>query len=141
MGFSRPAIERNVVVLPQPDGPSSVNSLPSGTSKETSCAALTTVPCSLAYSVKSDLTLSTFVPSGVPSLDFTFLYQTASLMQGIAVTHYPSEIPNRLPMICAIITRQNNRMISITPSAESSTYWPFCQSSQIMIDTTSVPGL
>src|ERR1700733_9163339 len=59
-GRSRPAIERNVVVLPQPEGPSSVNNFPSGTSNETFCAALTTVPRSLAYSVKSDLTLSTF---------------------------------------------------------------------------------
>src|SRR5436305_9717035 len=58
-GRSSPAIERSVVVLPQPDGPSSVNSLPSGTSNETSCAALTTAPCSLAYSVNSDVTLST----------------------------------------------------------------------------------
>ena len=29
----------------------------------------------------------------------------------------------------------------MTPSAESSTYCPFCQSSQIMIDTTSVPKI
>src|SRR3979409_2684320 len=62
VGRSNPAIERNVVVLPQPDGPSSVNSLPSGTSKVTSWAALTTVPRSPGYSVNSDLTLSTFVP-------------------------------------------------------------------------------
>src|SRR5437764_11557367 len=116
-GRSSPAIERSVVVLPQPDGPSSVNSLPSGTSNETSCAALTTAPCSLAYSVNSDVTLSTFVPSQA------------------------SEIPNRLPTSWATITRQNSRMINMTPSAESSTYWPFCHSSQIMIDTTSVPGL
>src|SRR5260370_27614635 len=62
LGRSNPAIERNVVALPQPDGPSSVNSLPSGTSKLTSWAALTTVPRSPGYSVNSDLTLSTFVP-------------------------------------------------------------------------------
>src|SRR5713101_1592394 len=60
-GFSSPAIERKVVVLPQPEGPSRVNSLPSGTSKLTSWAALTTVPRSPGYSVNSDLTLSTFV--------------------------------------------------------------------------------
>src|SRR5262249_33173180 len=60
IGFSSPAIERSVVVLPQPEGPSSVNSFPSGTSNETFCAALTAPPRSLAYSVKSDLTLSTF---------------------------------------------------------------------------------
>src|SRR5215470_16111483 len=59
VGRSSPAIERSVVVLPQPEGPSSVNSLPSGTSNDTSCAAFTTVPLSLAYSVKSDFTLST----------------------------------------------------------------------------------
>src|SRR6266571_3637214 len=63
-GFSNPAIERKVVVLPQPEGPSSVNSLPSGTSKETFCTALTASPRSLAYSVNSDRTLSTF-PSRV----------------------------------------------------------------------------
>src|SRR6202790_4032191 len=63
LGLSSPAMERNVVVLPQPEGPSSVNSLPSGTSKLTSWAALTTVPRSPGYSVNSDLTLSTFVPA------------------------------------------------------------------------------
>src|SRR6476660_4046323 len=61
VGFSRPAMERSVVVFPQPEGPSRVNSLPSGTSNETSCAAFTTVPLSLGYSVYSDLTFSTFV--------------------------------------------------------------------------------
>src|ERR1700687_5528429 len=61
-GLSRPAIERSVVVLPQPEGPSKVNSLPSGTVKLTSWAARTTVPRSPGYSVNSDLTLSTFVP-------------------------------------------------------------------------------
>src|ERR1700676_3087539 len=66
LGRSSPAIERKVVVLPQPEGPSSVNSLPSGTSKLTSWAALTTVPRSPGYSVNSDLTLSTFVPVCCP---------------------------------------------------------------------------
>src|SRR5258706_6105302 len=58
-GRSRPAIERSVVVLPQPLGPSSVNSFPSGTSKVTSCAALTIWPRSLGYSVNSPSTFST----------------------------------------------------------------------------------
>src|SRR6266853_2349604 len=58
-GRSRPAIERSVVVLPQPLGPSSVNSFPSGTSKLTSCAARTIWPRSLGYSVNSPATLST----------------------------------------------------------------------------------
>src|SRR3954468_20645400 len=57
-GRSRPAIERSVVVLPQPDGPSSVKSLPSGTSNVTFWAAFTTWPLSFGYSVKSALTLS-----------------------------------------------------------------------------------
>ncbi len=52
-GRSRPAMERSVVVLPHPLGPSSVKSLPSGTSKETSWAALTISPRSLGYSVYS----------------------------------------------------------------------------------------
>src|SRR6185312_6448960 len=58
-GRSSPAIERSVVVLPQPLGPSRVNSSPSGTSNDTSCAALTAAPRSLAYSVNSARTLST----------------------------------------------------------------------------------
>src|SRR5678816_4806335 len=62
-GFSRPAIERSVVVLPQPLGPRSVKSLPAGTSKLTSCAARTTLPRSSAYSVQRPLTFST---SGFP---------------------------------------------------------------------------
>src|SRR3954468_22428061 len=70
VGFSSPAIERSVVVLPQPEGPSSVNSLPSGTSNDTSCAALTAAPCSLAYSVYNDLTLSTFPPRVFMLLQF-----------------------------------------------------------------------
>src|SRR4051812_48960006 len=57
-GRSRPAIERSVVVLPHPDGPSSVKSLPSGTSNVTFWAAFTTWPLSFGYSVKSALTLS-----------------------------------------------------------------------------------
>jgi hypothetical protein len=54
-GRSRPAMERNVVVLPQPLGPSRVNSLPSGTLNEMSRAARTTFLPS-AYSVLSALT-------------------------------------------------------------------------------------
>src|SRR3954471_14950279 len=68
-GFSRPAIERSVVVLPQPEGPSSVKSFPAGTSKVTSWAARTTLPRSSAYSVHSPLTFSTsgFLDSETPS--------------------------------------------------------------------------
>src|SRR5450432_2840704 len=66
VGRSSPAIERKVVVLPQPEGPSRVNSLPSGTSKLTSWASLTTDPRSPGYSVNNDLTLSTFVPVPCP---------------------------------------------------------------------------
>src|SRR5436309_4641998 len=60
IGLSSPAMDRRVVVLPQPEGPRSVNSLPSGTSKDTFCTAFTApTPSSPAYSVNSDLTLST----------------------------------------------------------------------------------
>src|SRR2546423_7322219 len=58
-GLSRPAMERNVVVLPQPLGPRSVNSLPCGTSKATSCAARIAWPRSSIYSVHSPVTLNT----------------------------------------------------------------------------------
>src|SRR3954471_1523889 len=68
-GFSRPAIERSVVVLPQPLGPSKVKSFPAGTSKVTSWAARTTLPRSSAYSVHNPLTFSTsgFLDSETPS--------------------------------------------------------------------------
>src|SRR5262252_2473409 len=59
LGTSRPAIERSVVVFPHPLGPSSVKSLPSGTSNETSRVARTASPRSPGYSVHSDLTIST----------------------------------------------------------------------------------
>src|SRR5687767_9996585 len=52
-------MERKVVVLPQPLGPSSVKSLPCGTSKLTSCAARIVWPCSPRYSVQSPETVST----------------------------------------------------------------------------------
>src|SRR5262252_6625014 len=58
-GRSRPAIERSVVVLPQPLGPSSVKSCPWGTSKLTSCAARTISPRSFGYSVWRPSTFST----------------------------------------------------------------------------------
>src|SRR5262245_62340949 len=54
-------MERKVVVLPQPLGPRSVNSLPCGTSKLTSCAARMVWPCSPMYSVQSPETVSTSV--------------------------------------------------------------------------------
>src|SRR5687767_13393333 len=57
-GRSRPAIERSVVVLPQPLGPSSVKSLPCGTSKLTSCAAGMVWPRSPTYSVHRPATVS-----------------------------------------------------------------------------------
>src|SRR5262245_4539787 len=62
MGRSRPAMERRVVVLPQPLGPSRVNHLPVGTSKVTSRAALTVAPCAPGYSVQSAVTFSMFGP-------------------------------------------------------------------------------
>src|SRR5262245_26882652 len=58
-GLSNPAIERRVVVLPQPLGPSSVKSLPAGTSKVTSSAARIAWPRSSVYSVHSPMTFST----------------------------------------------------------------------------------
>src|SRR2546422_2609430 len=58
-GLSSPAMERSVVVLPQPLGPSRVYSLPSGTSKATSCAARIAWPRSSTYSVHNPVTLST----------------------------------------------------------------------------------
>src|SRR4051812_20049596 len=58
-GRSRPAMERKVVVLPQPLGPRSVNSFPGGTSKLTSCAARIARPRSSGYSVHSPATFST----------------------------------------------------------------------------------
>src|SRR5438093_2510614 len=72
-GRSRPAIERRVVVFPQPLGPSSVNSFPSGTSNVTSCAARTIWPRSLGYSVKSPATFSTRFSGSL--LDSEFLAQ------------------------------------------------------------------
>src|SRR5262249_5463207 len=64
-GTSSPAMERSVVVFPQPLGPSSVKSLPSGTSNDTSRVARTASPRSPGYSVHSDLTISTISASGV----------------------------------------------------------------------------
>src|SRR5919198_293838 len=57
-GRSRPAIERSVVVLPQPLGPRRVKNLPCGTSNATSCAARIAWPRSPTYSVHSPFTVS-----------------------------------------------------------------------------------
>src|SRR5271163_3370108 len=124
-GRSRPAMERSVVVLPQPLGPSSVNSSPSGTSNDTSCAAFTTWPLAAAYSVLSDLTVSTLY---LPQITPRVLCQT-------------SRMPNRRPKYCASRTKPNSIRIIMTPSADNSTYCPFCHISQMVTETTSVPGL
>src|SRR5262249_170788 len=50
---------RSVVVLPQPLGPSSVKSLPSGTVNVTSWAAFTIAPFSFGYSVNNPSTFNT----------------------------------------------------------------------------------
>ena len=53
-GVSRPAMQRSVVVLPQPDGPSSVKSWPSSTSNEMSSTASTRLRVS-AFAAANDL--------------------------------------------------------------------------------------
>jgi hypothetical protein len=50
-------------------------------------------------------------------------------------------MPNRRLTNCSSRTRHKSDAISITPSAASSTYCPFCQYSQIVIERTSDPGL
>src|SRR5437868_15422663 len=52
-GRSSPAMARSVVVLPQPDGPSSVNNFPVPTSKEMSRAACTGAAREARYSAVS----------------------------------------------------------------------------------------
>jgi len=54
-----PAMERSVVVLPQPDGPSSVKNRPFSDVEEMSIAAFTGGPFVTLYSVLSAPTLST----------------------------------------------------------------------------------
>ncbi len=119
-GRSSPAIDRSVVVLPQPLGPSSVKRRPSSTVKLTSCAALTMSPRSFGYSVKSPSTLSNSCP--LPPATYSL-------------------IPYRDPTHRASSTRTNSERMKSTPSADSSTYCPFCHSSQMTIDTTRVSGL
>src|ERR1700704_5094265 len=69
LGRSSPAIDRSVVVLPQPLGPSSVKRCPSSTVKVTSCAAFTTSPCGFGYSVNRPATLSTLFLQAIPRAD------------------------------------------------------------------------
>ena len=109
-------MERSVVVLPQPLGPSSVKRCPSATVKLTSCAALTIWPWSLGYSVNRPSIFSTSCSSY-------------------------SLTPYFLPSHCAIRTSTKSVMMKSTPSAESSTYWPFSHSSQMTMETTWVSGL
>jgi hypothetical protein len=57
-----------------------------------------------------------------------------------ARVHHAIRTPNRPPSRCATITSSDSATIINTPSADSSTYWPFSHSSQITTDNTSVPG-
>src|SRR5882762_7446786 len=88
-GRSRPAIERSVVVLPQPLGPSRGNSFPSGTSNVTSCAALTIWPRSLGYSVKRPSTFNTRFSGS--------LLDSESLAQPQCAHHQNEELQDEQP--------------------------------------------
>jgi len=57
-GFSRPAMERRVVLLPQPLGPSSVNNPPSLTSKLMPLTA-STAPLSIGKTTRKFFTMTT----------------------------------------------------------------------------------
>ncbi len=113
-GRSRPAMERSVVVLPHPDGPSRVKNFPFSTSNATSRTARKLSPRPVRYSVFSEVTFST----GQTSLR-----------------------PMRRPKACAASTKTKSAAISMTPRAESSTYWPFCHISHSTTETTSLSGL
>ena len=54
VGCSRPATQRSVVVLPQPEGPSSTTISPAGTSKLTSSTAGRPVPNFLRRSLDAE---------------------------------------------------------------------------------------
>src|ERR1051326_1705057 len=55
-GRSRPALQRNVVVLPQPDGPSSVTNSPSATARSTELTAASAAKFLLKSSSTTALT-------------------------------------------------------------------------------------
>src|SRR5208282_616758 len=52
-----PAIERRIVVLPQPDGPSRVKNVPLGTSRSTPRTAATAPKCFSSPSTRSDISV------------------------------------------------------------------------------------
>src|ERR1700746_3033512 len=71
VGCSRPATQRSVVVLPQPDGPSRTTISPAGTAKLTpSMAGRPTANC-LRRSVTSSVAVMTSHPRRRPSLPVT----------------------------------------------------------------------
>src|SRR5689334_3767269 len=75
------------------------------------------------------------------TLEVLYLRSSAFICGFKAFWTHHSLTPNFFPSHCASITNTKSAMMKSTPSAESSTYCPFSQSSQITIDTTSVPGL
>src|SRR6266511_4210073 len=77
-GVSRPATQRSVVVLPQPDGPSSVNSSPSFTVKVMSSTASTRPRFSVRLVLK---VLMRFVTSSISALGLPHADPRAELVR------------------------------------------------------------
>src|SRR4051794_37691413 len=71
VGCSRPATQRNVVVLPQPDGPSSTTISPAGTAKLTPSIAGRPIANCLRSSVTSSVALIRLCPPSARSLPVT----------------------------------------------------------------------
>src|SRR5271165_2679954 len=68
VGCSRPATQRKVVVLPQPDGPSSTTISPAGTAKLTPSMAGRPIANCLRRSLTSSVAVMTLHPQRRPSL-------------------------------------------------------------------------
>src|SRR6478752_6435335 len=71
VGCSRPATQRNVVVLPQPDGPSSTTISPAGTAKLTPSTAGRPIANCLRRSATSSVAVIAALVSCAPSLPVT----------------------------------------------------------------------
>src|SRR6185369_2924615 len=105
---SRPAIMRSVVVLPQPDGPSSVSSRPSATSRETASTAHTVpnrlltpstltpgIAAPIAPASRSELS----VPAGAGGEATRALLALAGVVRRLAERELVAErLPGRAPI-------------------------------------------
>src|SRR5207248_4170271 len=92
----KPATMRNSVVLPQPDGPSSVKNSPSRTASDTSSTARTVPKVRATPSMVIAVTQTPSVSARAPD-------QVLDLLRGLRSEEHTSELQSPYDLVCRLL--------------------------------------